>query len=163
MSRDDKLPVTPAVRVLRDAKVAFEGHLYEYEEKGGTARSSQALGVDEHAVVKTLVMEDDAKRPLVVLMHGDRQVSTKELARVLGVKRVGPCAPATAQQHSGYQVGGTSPFGLRKALPIYVEETILALPRLYINGGKRGFLVSMAPADLTRLLAPTPVTVGIAG
>ena len=159
----DKLPITPAVRVLRDAKVAFESHLYEYEEKGGTAASSKALRVDEHAVVKTLVMEDDAKKPFMVLMHGDLQVSTKELARTIGCKRVGPCSPATAQQHTGYAVGGTSPFGTRKALPVYVEETILALPRLYINGGKRGYLVSMTPTELVRVLAPKPVKVGIAG
>jgi len=159
----DKYPVTAAVRVLRDAKVAFESHLYEYEEKGGTAVSSQALGVDEHSVVKTLVMEDDAKKPLVILMHGDMWVSTKELARVVGCKRVAPCAPPVAQNHTGYQVGGTSPFGTKKALSVYVEETILALPRLYINGGKRGYLVSMTPADLVRVLAPKAVKVGIAG
>lgn len=163
MSREEKVPVTTAVRALRDAKVAFEGHLYDYVEKGGTAASSSALGVPEHAVVKTLVMEDDAKKPLVVLMHGDLQVSTKELARVLGTKRIAPCSPDTAHQHTGYLVGGTSPFGLRKPLPVYVEETILALPRIYCNGGKRGFLVSIAPGELVRVLKATPVKVGIAG
>ena len=162
MSRDDKLPVTTAVRALRDAKVAFEGHLYEYVEKGGTAASSAALGVPESAVIKTLVMEDDAKKPLVVLMHGDQQVSTKELARVLGRKRIGPCTPDTAHQHTGYLVGGTSPFGMRKALPVYVEQTILELPRIYLNGGKRGFLVCIAPTELVRVLKATPVKVGLA-
>jgi Cys-tRNA(Pro) deacylase len=159
----EKTPVTPAIRVLRDAKVPFTDHLYPYEEHGGTAASSRALGVDEHAVVKTLVLEDENERPLVVLMHGDLEVSTKELARVLGVKRVVPCAPARALHHTGYRVGGTSPFGMRKELPLYVEETILALPRLYINGGKRGYLVSMEPGELARVLSPRPVRVGIRG
>jgi Cys-tRNA(Pro) deacylase len=159
----EKPPVTPAVRVLRAAGVAFTDHLYAYEEHGGTAASSRVLGVDEHVVVKTLVFEDDAKRPLVVLMHGDLEVSTKELARTLGVKRITPCTPETAQHHSGYLVGGTSPFGMKKKLPVYVEETILSLSRIYINGGKRGYLVGVAPADLVRLLAPAPVKVGIRG
>ena len=162
MSKDDKFPVTSAVRALRDARAAFESHLYEYEEKGGTAVSSAALGVDEHAVVKTLVMEDEARKPLIILMHGDLEVSTKELARVLGVKKLAPCSPAAAQQHTGYQIGGTSPFGTRKPLPTYLEESILTLPRLYINGGKRGYLVSMTPAELQRVLRATPVKVGIA-
>jgi len=155
----DKTPMTPAVRALKEAGVAFTGHPYTYVEHGGTAAFARESGADEHAVVKTLVMEDDAKRPLVVLMHGDREVSTKELARVLGVKSVRPCPPETAQRHSGYLVGGTSPFGLRKPLPVYVEETILALPRIYINGGKRGFLVELEPGDLVRILGPTPVHV----
>jgi Cys-tRNA(Pro) deacylase len=160
MSRD-KTPMTPAVRALKQAAVPFTEHPYRYVEHGGTAIFAREFGVDEHAVVKTLVMEDDAKRPLVVLMHGDREVSTKELARVMGVKSVGPCAPGTAERHSGYLVGGTSPFGLRKPMPIYVEETILELPRIYINGGKRGFLVGLDPKDLVRVLKPTPVRVGI--
>lgn len=154
-------PVTPAVRVLRERKVAFAPHLYEYEERGGTRRSAAELKVDEHAVVKTLVMETERHKPLVVLMHGDREVSTKQLARALGVKSVRPCDPAVAQRHTGYQVGGTSPFGTRTALPVYVERTIFELPRVYINGGKRGFLVEIDPRAL-RVLSPlTEVEVGI--
>jgi Cys-tRNA(Pro) deacylase len=157
----EKAPVTPAVRVLRAAGVAFTDHLYEYEEKGGTAVSARELGVDEHAVVKTLVMEDQDRQPLLVLMHGDRQVSTKELARQLGRKTIQPCSPETASRHTGYMVGGTSPFGTRKALPVYIERTILDLPRIYINGGKRGYLVGMTPADVAKVLEPEPVNVAI--
>ena len=157
----DKSPVTPAVRQLRAEKVSFGDHPYTYEEKGGTAVSARELGVNEHCVIKTLVMEDERKNPLVVLMHGDRQVSTKELARVMGVKQVVPCSPDTAQRHSGYQVGGTSPFGLRRPMPIYMEEGIAGLEIIYINGGKRGYLVSMAPEELVRVLKPVPVSVGI--
>jgi len=156
----DKAPMTPAVRALRKAGVAFTEHPYKYVEHGGTASFAREFGVDEHAVIKTLIMEDDMKKPLVVLMHGDREVSTKELARALGVKTVQPCAPETAERHSGYMVGGTSPFGLRKPIPIYVEETILKLSRIYINGGKRGFLVGLDPNELARVLEPTPVRVG---
>ena len=152
-------PVTQAVRALRAAKVDFVPHLYPWEPRGGTRASSAALGVDEHLVIKTLIFEDEAKRPLCILMHGDREVSAKNLARTLGVKQVGPCAPEVADRHSGYQVGGTSPFGLRRAMPVYMERTIADLPRLYINGGARGFLVEIAPADLVRVLAPTPVDV----
>ncbi len=158
----DKTPVTPAVRALRAAGVNFTEHPYAYEEKGGTPVPARELGVDEHAVVKTLVMEDERKNPLVVLMHGDRQVSTRELARSIGVKSVGPCAPETALKHSGYQVGGTSPFGTRKMMPVYLEETILELPRIYINGGKKGFLVGIDPGEVVRLLKPVLVRVGIA-
>jgi len=157
----EKVPVTPAIRLLREKKAAFTEHLYAYEDKGGTAVSSRELGVDEHAVIKTLVMEDEAARPLIVLMHGDRQVSTKELARQIGCKTVVPCAPATADKHSGYQVGGTSPFATRKAMPVYLEETIAELPRIYINGGKRGFLIGLDPRELIRVLQPTLVKVGI--
>lgn len=156
----DKTPMTPAVRALKQAGVPFTEHPYRYVEHGGTATFAAQFGVDEHAVIKTLVMEDDTKRPLVVLMHGDREVSTKELARVLGVKSVGPCTPDTAERHSGYMVGGTSPLGMRKALPVYIEETILELPRIYINGGKRGFLIGLDPKDLVSVLKPTPVRVG---
>jgi Cys-tRNA(Pro) deacylase len=155
----DKTPMTPAVRALRQAGVAFTEHPYSYVEHGGTAAFAADAGVGEHAVVKTLVMEDDAKDPFVVLMHGDREVSTKELARVLGVKSVRPCTPETAERHSGYMVGGTSPFGLRKAMPVYVEETILGLPAIYINGGKRGFIVGLDPKDLARVVRPKPVRV----
>lgn len=157
----EKYPVTPAVHALRQAHVPFLPHLYTYVEKGGTANSSRALGVAEHEVVKTLVMEDDRKQPLIILMHGDREVSTKQLARAMGAKSVHPCDPAVAQKHSGYQVGGTSPFGTRKPLPIYMEKSILALPRLFVNGGSRGFLVELAPPDLARVLNPTLVEVAI--
>ena len=160
MSRD-KAPMTSAVRALRKSSVGFTEHPYTYVEHGGTASFAREFGVDEHAVVKTLVMEDDARKPLVVLMHGDREVSTKELARVLGVKTVQPCTPETAERHSGYMVGGTSPFGLRKAMPIYMEQTILGLPRIYINGGKRGFLVGLDPKELAKVLKPTPVNVAV--
>jgi Cys-tRNA(Pro) deacylase len=157
----EKAPVTAAVRALRAAGVTFTDHLYEYEEKGGTAVSARELGVDEHAVVKTLVMEDEERQPLIVLMHGDRQVSTKELARQLGRKAIQPCSPDTANRHTGYMLGGTSPFGTRKPLPVYIERSILDLPRIYINGGKRGYLVGMSPADAARVLKPEPVNVAI--
>jgi len=157
----EKTPVTAAVRALRAAGVRFSDHLYSYEEKGGTAVSSRELGVDEHCVIKTLVMEDDAKQPLLMLMHGDRQVSTKELARQIGARSVEPCRPEVAQKHTGYLVGGTSPFGTRRQLPVYVEESILTLPLLYINGGKRGYLVGLTPAELQRVVQPTPVRVAI--
>ena len=157
----DKTPVTPAVRALRQAGVDFTEHPYRYIERGGTAAFAAESGVEEHIVIKTLVMEDEAKKPLVVLMHGDREVSTKELVRVLGVKSVHPCAPETAERHSGYMVGGTSPFGLRKTMAVYVEATILELPRIYINGGKRGFIIGLDPKDLARVLRPTPVRVAV--
>lgn len=157
----DKAPVTPAVRFLRAQQVKFTDHLYGYEEKGGTAVSARELGVDEHCVIKTLVMEDERREPLIVLMHGDRQVSTRELARVLGKKTLLPCAPEMASRHTGYLVGGTSPFGTRRQMPVCMEETILELPRIYLNGGKRGYLVGMASEELVRLLAPTLVRVAI--
>lgn len=157
----DRAPVTPAVRALRAAGVPFTEHLYEYEERGGTAVSARELGVDEHTVVKTLVMEDDAREPLVVLMHGDRMVSTQRLARAIGAKRVAPCDPAVAQRHSGYMVGGTSPFGARRAMPVYMERSILALTRIYVNGGRRGFLVGLDPRDVERVLAPVLVEVAV--
>ena len=154
-------PVTPAVRLLREKKVAFEPRLYDYVERGGTRHSAEALGVDEHAVVKTLVMETDAHKPLLVLMHGDREVSTKQLARALGVKSVHPCDFAQAQKHTGYLVGGTSPFGTRAHLPVYVERTIFELPVIYINGGKRGFLVEIEPRVLRDVLKVEEVEVAI--
>ena len=157
----DKAPMTPAVRELKRMGVSFTEHPYTYVEHGGTASFAREFGVDEHAVIKTLVMEDDAKRPLIVLMHGDREVSTKELARIRGVKSIQPCAPETAERHSGYMVGGTSPFGLRKAMPIYVEQTILELPRIYINGGKRGFLVGLDPKELAKALTSAAVRVAV--
>lgn len=152
-----KAPSTPATRLLRERGVSYTEHLYRYEEHGGTRVSAQALGVDEHAVVKTLVLEDDDKKPLIVLMHGDRDVSLKTLARAIGRRSVEMCDPRVAQRHSGYLVGGTSPFGTRQAMPIYVERSVLALDRLYVNGGSRGFLVGVSPADLVRVLDPVPV------
>ncbi len=157
----DKTPVTAAVRALRAAGVSFTDHPYSYEEKGGTAVSARELGVDEHCVVKTLVMEDDRKEPLIILMHGDCQVSTKELARQIGARSVTTCAPETAMKHTGYQVGGTSPFGTRRTMTIYIEESILELPKIFINGGKRGYLVGLEPEGLVRVLRPTLVTVAI--
>ena len=153
---------TPATRVLRAAGVPFTEHPYDYVDHGGTPVSAAALGVDEHAVVKTLVFEDDAKRPLVVLMHGDRTVSAKNLARQVGTKSVKPCAPEVAERHSGYQVGGTSPFGTRKAMPVYLERSVAQLARIWINGGRRGYLVGMAPGELTRVLKPVLVDVALA-
>lgn len=152
-----------AVRALRSANVAFEPHVYAWQPHGGTRASSEALGIAEHSVVKTLIMEDERKQPLCVLMHGDREVSTKQLARIVGVKAITPCAPEVADRHSGYQVGGTSPFGLRHAMPIYMERSIITLPRIYINGGARGFLVEIDPRDAERVLAPTLVEVAVAG
>lgn len=157
----EKSPITPAVRVLREFGVMFTEHTYKYEERGGTEVSARELRVDEHWLVKTLIMEDDRKNPLVVLMHGDREVSTKNLARLLNVKSIHPCPPEVAQKHSGYLVGGTSPFGTRKKMPIYMEETILDLPKIFINGGKRGYLIGIEPKELMRALNPSLVTVGI--
>jgi Cys-tRNA(Pro) deacylase len=148
---------TPATAFLARHGVAFTVHPYEYEERGGTATSSRKLGVDEHEVVKTLVFEDDQKKPLLVLMHGDKQVGAKALARQLGVRAVQPCKPEVAQRHTGYLVGGTSPFGTKKALAVCCERTITTLPRLFINAGRRGLLCSMAPAELVRVLSPTLV------
>ena len=162
MGGKSSAPVTPAVRVLRAAGVAYTEHLYRYEEHGGTRVSARELGGDEHAVVKTLVMQDETAAPLIVRMHGDLEVSTKQLAREIGRTQIEPCRPDAANRHSGYLVGGTSPFGTRKAMPVYVERSVLNLPVIYINGGARGFLVGIAPADLVRLLNPTPVHVGIA-
>ena len=149
-----RLPVTAAIRMLRTHDVAWTDHPYDYEERGGTAVSARELGVDEHACIKTLIMEDDARRPLVMLMHGDREVSTKNLARAMAVKSVQPCTPEVADRHSGYQVGGTSPFGTRRTLPVYLQRTIADLPYLYVNGGHRGYLVGMQPAELIRVLRP---------
>ena len=147
--------------MLREHGVAFTEHSYRYEERGGTAVSSRELGVSEHNVIKTLVMEDEHKQPLIVLMHGDREVSTRNLARQIGRKTITPCAPEVAQRHTGYLVGGTSPFGTRKPLPIFMERSIADVERIYINGGRRGFLVSMTPADLIRVLTPVMVHASI--
>ncbi len=158
----DRHPATPATRVLGAAKVAFTPHVFDYVERGGTRHSAAVLGVDEHAVIKTLLFEDDARQPLCVLMHGDMMVSEKRLAAGRGAKSVRPCDVAVAERHSGYQVGGTSPFGLKRAMPILVEATVLGLPRIWLNGGRRGFLVSLAPAELVRALSPEIVEVAAA-
>lgn len=158
-----KYPVTPAIHFLREHGVDFTPHVFKYEERGGTAHSSSVLGVTEHSVIKTLIMETDTKKPLVILMHGDRQVSTKELARAMGVKTVRPCAPEVADRHSGYQVGGTSPFGLRHPMPIYLQATAADLEHIYINGGGKGFLVRISPKELIRVLSPMLVDVATDG
>jgi len=150
-----------AIRALRAAGVAFVPHVYPWQPRGGTRASSEALGVPEHGVVKTLIFETEHGDPLCILMHGDREVSAKQLARAIGTKTVAPCAPEVADRHSGYQVGGTSPFGLKRAMPVYMESTILALPRIYINGGARGFLVEIDPRDAHRVLAPILVDVAV--
>ena len=162
MAKKEHISETPATQMLRKHKVAFSEHPYEYEEHGGTTVSARELGVDEHAVVKTLVMQDEAAKPLIVLMHGDCKVSTKNLARGIGCKSVEPCKPEVAQRHSGYMVGGTSPFGTKKAMPVYVEETILALEKIYINGGRRGYLVGIAPQVLLELIQAKPVHCALA-
>ena len=154
---------TPATEFLAKHRIAYTEHHYEYVEHGGTAVSARSLGVSEHAVVKTLVMQDEQAKPLLVLMHGDRKVSTKNLARQAGRKSIEPCRPDVAQRHTGYQVGGTSPFGLRKPLPVYVERSVLALPEIYINGGRRGLLLRMRTADLARALELNPVDVALSG
>ncbi|MBK5105985.1 MAG: Cys-tRNA(Pro) deacylase [Burkholderiales bacterium] len=161
MGKKEHVSETPATAVLKKHGVVYTEHVYAYEEHGGTAASARELGVPEHAVVKTLVMEDEAKRALIVLMHGDRKVSTKNLARQIGVKKVEPCTPEAANRHSGYLVGGTSPFGTRKAMPVYVEKSVLALDRIYINGGRRGYLVGIAPEVLLRLLGAKSVEVAL--
>ncbi len=157
MSKTKHVSETQATQFLRRHNVSFGEHAYDYVEHGGTAESARQLGVDEHRVVKTLVMEDENAKPLIVLMHGDRTVSTKNLARQIDAKRVAPCQPDVASRHSGYLVGGTSPFGTKKALPLYVESSILDLDLIYVNGGRRGYLVSLAPAVLTSLLGARPV------
>ena len=157
MAKKEHISETQATQLLRKHQVSFEEHPYPYEEHGGTSVSARELGVPEHAVIKTLVMQDEAARPMIVLMHGDCKVSTKNLARGIGCKSVEPCKPEVAQRHSGYMIGGTSPFGTKKAMPVYVEASILELPRIYINGGRRGFLVSLAPRVLLDLLKAKPV------
>jgi Cys-tRNA(Pro) deacylase len=155
----EKFPVTSAIRFLKDHQVNFIERPYRYEEEGGTEVAAKALGVGEHLVIKTLVMEDDQKAPFIILMHGDKQVSTKELARTIGVKSVNPCTPEVALKHTGYMVGGISPFGTKKPLPVYVEESILSLPKIFINAGRRGLLVEISPSDLVKVLNPIPVKV----
>ena len=160
MSKTD-YPMTPAVRLLREKNIPFTPHLYAYEDRGGTRASSKELGVDEHTVIKTLVMESDPKSPLIVLMHGDLEVSTKQLARHLGVKQITPCSEAAVTRLTGYMTGGCSPFGTRTLLPVYAEAAIFALPVIYINGGKRGFLVGMDPKDIARAVDVTEVHVAV--
>ena len=165
MAKKDKnahVSETPATQLLKAHQVVFTEHPYEYVEHGGTEESARQLGLDEHAVVKTLVMQDQDAKPLIVLMHGDCKVSTKNLARQIGAKSVEPCKPEVASRHSGYLVGGTSPFGTRKAMPVYIEESILALPRIAINGGRRGFLVQIAPSVCVQLLGARPVQCALA-
>lgn len=157
----EKFPTTPAVLALKAQGADFTLHKYPYEERGGTKISAQKLGVDEHTVIKTLVMEDETGKPLIILMHGDREVSTKSLARALGVKSVSPCNPAVAERHTGYKVGGTSPFGTKKALPVYMEKTVADLPEVFINAGSRGLLARISPAEIIRMLKPVPVNVAI--
>ena len=152
MAKKAHISETPATQFLRRHGLVFSEHPYTYEEHGGTVVSARALGVDEHHVVKTLVMQDEAARPLIVLMHGDRKVSTKNLARQIGCKSVEPCKPEVAQRHSGYLVGGTSPFGIRKSMPVYIEQSILQLPHIYINGGRRGYLIGIAPQMIVDVL-----------
>jgi len=155
--KDKHVSETPATQLLRGAGVSFTEHVYDYVDHGGTAESARQLGWDEHAVVKTLVMQNERAEPLIVLMHGDKQVSTKNLARAIGAKSVEPCKPEVAQRHSGYLVGGTSPFGTRKAMPVYVEASVLALPSLLINGGRRGYLLGLAPNVLETVLGAQAV------
>jgi Cys-tRNA(Pro) deacylase len=157
----DSFPITPAIRVLRQSKAIFTLRPYKYEERGGTSVAARELGMDEHRVIKTLVMEDEQGSPFLVLMHGDREVSTKNLARTMGVKSVRPCDPDTAHRHTGYMVGGISPFGTRKRLPVYVEESVLHLPVLLVNAGKKGLLAEMEPRELERVLNPLPVRAAI--
>jgi Cys-tRNA(Pro) deacylase len=157
MGKAKHVSETPATQYLRQHGIGFTEHVYEYVEHGGTAVSARELGVDEHAVIKTLVMQDEEGEPLIVLMHGDCTVSTKNLARLVDRKRIEPCRPEVAQRHSGYLVGGTSPFGTRKAMPIFVERSVLDLPRIFINGGRRGYLVGLDPGVLTQWLAARPV------
>lgn len=156
----DKIPTTPAIRMLKEYGVDFRPCPYKYEERGGTKVASRELGIDEHAAIKTIVMEDDRETPFIILMHGDKEISTKNMARILGSKTVIPCNPKTAQKHTGYLVGGTSPFGTKKKLPVYAEESILSLPKIYINAGKKGVLAEMSPEDLVKILNPTLVSVG---
>ncbi len=161
MKSESIAPETPATLFLKRHGIAYSSHLYAYEEHGGTSVSARELNVNEHSVVKTLVMEDDDAKPLIVLMHGDRRVSTKELARQIGARKVSPCQPAAAQRHTCYLVGGTSPFGTKKALPVYFERSILDLPLIYINGGRRGYLIGVHPHDILRVLKSQPVEVAL--
>lgn len=162
MAKDKHVSETPATRYLRQNKAHFTEHPYSYVDRGGAAESARQLGIDLYTVAKTLIMEDDKGQPLIIIMHGDREVSTKNLARQIDAKKVSPCAPDVAERHSGYQVGGTSPFGTRKRMPVYIEQTLLQLDRIYINGGRRGYLIGIDPRVVTTLLAARPVQAGLA-
>jgi Cys-tRNA(Pro) deacylase len=157
----EKIPTTPAILALKAQGAYFTLHTYPYEERGGTKRASGKLGVDEHCVIKTLVMEDEGGKPLIILMHGDKEVSTKSLARAIGTKSVSTCSPAVAEKHTGYKVGGTSPFGTKKVMPVYIEKTLAGLPEIFINAGSRGLLARMPSAELIRILNPVAVSVAI--
>ncbi len=157
----DRLPSTPALRLLRQHRVEAQCHQYAYAAKGGAAAAAAALGIELHDMIKTLVFERDDGQPFLILMHGDREVSTKRLARSIGVKRVAPCTPDTATRHSGYQVGGTSPFGTRKPMPLYAEHSVLSAPKIYVNGGSRGLILELASSDLVQILNPQPVRVAV--
>ena len=157
----EKIPTTPAILALKAQDADFTLHIYQYEERGGTKISAKKLGVDEHSVIKTLVREDETGKPLIILMHGDKEVSTKKLARILGVKSISPCNPAIAEKHTGYKVGGTSPFGTRKAMPVYMEKTIADLPEIFINAGSRGLLARMPSSELVHMLKPIEVCVAL--
>jgi Cys-tRNA(Pro) deacylase len=159
--KKEKIPTTPAILALKAQGTDFTLHTYPYEERGGTKRAAGKLGVDEHRVIKTLVMEDEAGKPLIILMHGDKEVSTKSLARSIGVKSVSPCNPAIAEKHTGYKVGGTSPFGTRKAMPVYMEQTIVDLPEIFINAGSRGLLARIPSSEVIRILKPVAVSVAL--
>ena len=157
----EKIPTTPAILALRAQKVDFTLYFYPYEERGGTKRAAGKLGVDEHCVIKTLVMEDETGKPLIILMHGDKEVSTKSLARAIGVKSISLCNPVIAEKHTGYKVGGTSPFGTKKVMPVYMEKTLGNLPEIFINAGSRGLLAQMSSSELLRILKPIAVSVAI--
>ena len=161
MSKAKHVSETPATQFLRRHKVAFDEHSYEYVDHGGARESARQLGVDPHQVAKTLIMEDEHAKPLVIIMHGDCEVSTKNLARQIGAKKVSPCTPETAQKNSGYQVGGTSPFATRKKMPVWIEESLLEYPVIYLNGGRRGYLISIAPGEVVRLLDANTVNVNL--
>ena len=157
----EKIPTTPSILALKAQGADFTLHAYPYEEKGGTKRGARKLGVDEHCVIKTLVMEDETGKPLIILMHGDKEVSTKSIARIIGVKSISPCKPAIAEKHTGYKVGGTSPFGTKKVMPVYMEKSLADLPEIFINAGSRGLLARMPSAELIRILKPIAVSVAI--
>lgn len=161
MSKARHVSETPATQLLKKRQVSYTEHTYDYVEHGGAGEAARQLGLDPHAVVKTLIMEDEAARPLIVVMHGDREVSTKNLARQAGLKKVAPCRPDVAQRHSGYQVGGTSPFGTRKRMPVWVQAEVLACPVVYINGGRRGYLIGIDPRVLVSLLGAQPVSAAL--
>lgn len=161
MAKDKHVTETPATQLLKKKKIPYTEHPYDYVDHGGAGEAARQLGLDPHQVAKTLIMEDEHARPLIIVMHGDCEVSTKNLARQIGAKKVGPCTPETAQKHSGYLVGGTSPFATRKQMPVWIEASLLEYPEIYLNGGRRGYLLGLDPAVLVELLAARPVTAGL--